>query len=58
MSIFPHGPTPPASTGIDFSAKQTISNLVVVSVNAGQVDFYNRFGTTNIAADVLGYYAP
>ncbi|MFC1434122.1 protease pro-enzyme activation domain-containing protein [Streptacidiphilus sp. N1-3] len=58
VSIYPHGPIPAATTGIDFSAKQTISNMVVVSVTAGQVDFYNRFGTTNVAADVLGYYAP
>ncbi|MFF9169730.1 MULTISPECIES: hypothetical protein [unclassified Streptomyces] len=56
VSVHPNGTPRTSASNLNFTAGQTISNLVVVPVVNGKVDFYNRYGTVDLVADVAGYY--
>jgi len=57
VTVWGDGPRPNASN-VNFSAGQTVPNLVVAPVDsAGRVSFYNgSSGTVQLIADVSGYY--
>ncbi len=59
LIAYPSGTSRPTSSNINWSAKQTVPNLVVLPVGAdGKVDLYNASsGTVHFVADVFGYYA-
>jgi hypothetical protein len=47
----------PLASDLNFTAGQTVPNLVVVKLSAnGQIDIFNAFGTTNVIVDVVGWY--
>lgn len=53
--------TPPATSSINFTTGQTISNLVTVPVGAVHqyapwIKVYNNAGTAHVVLDVVGYY--
>jgi hypothetical protein len=56
----PSGAARPEASNQNFSAGQTVPNLVTVPVGAdGKVSVFNRSaGTTHFIADVAGYYLP
>jgi hypothetical protein len=58
LTVYPVGDTRPSTSNLDFSANETIANLVVVPLdgNGTKVDIYNRNGATDVVADVFGYY--
>jgi len=57
VTVYPDGTNRPNASNLNFTAGQTISNLVVVPVGAdGHVDFYNHAGSVNLVADLAGYY--
>ena len=57
LTVYPDGGSVPTASNIDFAAGETVPNLVVVPVGAdGKVDFFNKYGTTNVIADVFGYF--
>ncbi len=57
VTVFPDGTTRPVASNLNFTAGETIPNLVVVPVGAfGTVDLYNQVGTVNLIADLAGYY--
>ena len=59
LAVFPDtgpNPVPPTSSNLNFTAGETIPNLVVVPVTNGKVDFYNFQGTTDVIADLFGYF--
>jgi hypothetical protein len=57
LTVWPTGQTRPNSSNLNFRAGQTVPNLVTVKVGAnGQVSFYNLSGSTDVLADVAGYY--
>lgn len=57
VTVWPTGQTRPTSSSLNFSAKQTVPNLVTVKVGAGgDVSFFNSAGTVDMLADVAGYY--
>ncbi|MFD9125961.1 N-acetylmuramoyl-L-alanine amidase [Kitasatospora sp. NPDC059571] len=58
VTVYPDGQPRPASSNLNFTAGQTIPNLVVVPVVNGSVRLYNRAGTVDLLADITGYYAP
>jgi hypothetical protein len=59
LTVFPGGRSLPLASNLNYVAGQTIPNMVVVPVGPGNtVTFYNRAGTVDVIADVLGYYAP
>ena len=56
---YPDGTSAPKTSNINYSADQTIANAVTVPVTDGKVDFLNSSsGTTDLLADVEGYYTP
>jgi hypothetical protein len=57
LTLFPDGAGQPATSDLNFLAGQTIPNLVVVRVGAnGKLDIFNAAGTTDVIADVVGWY--
>jgi hypothetical protein len=59
LAAYPDGQTRTANSpsNLNFSAGETIPNLVIVPVGAdGNVDFYNNMGTTHLVVDLEGYY--
>jgi hypothetical protein len=56
FTVWPRGADQPLASNVNFTAGQTIANLVVAKVGAnGQVSFYNNQGSTHAIVDVLGY---
>jgi hypothetical protein len=45
------------ASNLNFAAGQTIPNLVVVRVQNGKVSLYNNAGSTNVVADVQGWFS-
>jgi hypothetical protein len=57
VTVWPTGQARPNASNINFVAGQTVPNLVTVKVGAGgQVSVYNAVGSTDLIADVAGYY--
>ncbi|MFD8631383.1 hypothetical protein [Streptomyces sp. NPDC059533] len=56
VSVFPTGTARNGASNLNFTAAQTIPNLVVVPVVNGKVSFYNHAGSVHLLADVAGYY--
>jgi hypothetical protein len=57
VTVYPDGQARPGVSNLNFTAGETIPNLVTVPVGPdGKVDFYNAFGSVNLVADVFGYY--
>ncbi|WP_063772009.1 beta strand repeat-containing protein [Kitasatospora mediocidica] len=58
LTVYPDGKNVPTASNLNFLAGQTVPNLVTVPVGAdGKVDFYNFAGTTDVIADVFGYFS-
>jgi hypothetical protein len=56
--VYPDGLSRPTVSNLNFSAGETIPNLVVVPVVDGKIVFYNGSGgNVQIVADVEGYFA-
>ena len=59
LTVFPTGVSRPEISNLNWSAGDTVSNLVIVGVGAGgAVSFYNDAGTTDLVVDLEGYFAP
>lgn len=60
VTAYPSGTGRPNASNLNFSTGQTVPNLVTVPVGAdGKVTLFNRSGgTTQLIADVAGYYLP
>ncbi|MFJ9808284.1 peptidoglycan recognition protein [Streptomyces sp. NPDC101158] len=56
VSVYPHGTTRTSASNLNFTAGQTIPNLVIVPVVDGKVSFYNKFGAVDLLADITGYF--
>ena len=57
LTVWPADASQPTSSDLNFTAGQTVPNLVVVKLSAnGQIDIFNAFGTTNVIVDVVGWY--
>ncbi|MEV8624759.1 FlgD immunoglobulin-like domain containing protein [Streptomyces sp. NPDC051079] len=56
VSVYPYGTPRTAASNLNFTAGQTVPNLVVVPVKDGKVTFYNHAGSVDLLADVAGYY--
>lgn len=59
LTAFPDGAAQPFASSLNMLAGQTVPNLVTVGIGTGGiVDIYNNRGSTDVLADVVGYYAP
>ena len=57
LTAFPAGETQPLASNLNWSTGNTIANLVTVKVGAGgAVSFFNAGGSTDVIADVVGWY--
>ena len=58
VTIFP-GLTPqPPTSDINFTAAQSVPNLVLIKLGSdGTIEVYNRVGAANVIVDVLGWYS-
>ena len=57
VTVFPTGVSRPTTSNLNFTAGETIANLVTVGVGTGgQITFYNDTGQTHILADIVGWY--
>jgi uncharacterized protein (DUF1501 family) len=55
-TVWPAGQPMPLAASLNYAAGRTISNLVVAKVGAGgQISVFNRWGSTDIVGDILGY---
>ena len=58
VTVYADGATRPLASNLNFSAGQTVPNLVMAPVGSdGKIDIYNNSsGTSQFVADVAGYY--
>ncbi|MFG2877561.1 hypothetical protein ACGFYU_21625 [Streptomyces sp. NPDC048337] len=56
LIVHPHGVERPNVSNLNFTAGQTVSNLVVVPVVDGRVTLYNHWGDAQVIADLNGYF--
>ncbi|MFE5538214.1 hypothetical protein ACFQ78_21030 [Streptomyces sp. NPDC056519] len=58
VTVYPEGSERPTTSNVNFSAGQTVPNLVIVPVNRnGYVDLYNGgWEPVDLIADVTGYF--
>ncbi len=57
VSLYPTGSARPTVSSLNFTAGWTGANLVTVALGRdGQVDLYNNTGTTDLIADLVGFY--
>ncbi|NNN20370.1 MAG: hypothetical protein HKL80_00005, partial [Acidimicrobiales bacterium] len=59
LTIYPTGATKPNSSSINFTANESIPNLIEVALGSnGDLSIYNFMGSTDVMVDVEGYVAP
>jgi alpha-tubulin suppressor-like RCC1 family protein len=59
VTAFPTGGAVPNASNLNLPAADTRANLVTVAVGADRkVSLYNNAGTTNLIADLTGFYTP
>ena len=57
LTVYPDGTPLPTSSNLNWTAGQTIPNLVTLPVVDGKIDFHNvSTAGTDVIADVFGYY--
>jgi uncharacterized protein YvpB len=59
LTVYPTGSPLPPTSNLNWIARQTVPNLVVVPVGAGgKITLYNGFGSSDAVIDVEGWYGP
>jgi hypothetical protein len=57
LTVYPDAASRPLASNLNFGPGQTVPNLVVVKLSAdGWVDFYNDSGSTQVVADLAGWF--
>ena len=57
LTVWPDGAAQPLASNLNFSAGETIANLVQVELGTnGALDIYNSNGTADVLVDVEGYF--
>ncbi|MFJ6349458.1 hypothetical protein ACIQKB_08275 [Streptomyces sp. NPDC092046] len=57
VTVYPDGQAVPTASNINYSAGETLPNLVVVPVVNGSVVLRNSAGAVDLLADVTGYFS-
>ena len=57
LSVWPAGGAVPNTSNLNFLPNQTVPNLVVVGLNAGQIAIRNAFGSAHVIVDVMGWFS-
>jgi streptogramin lyase len=59
LAVYPGGSSLPLASNLNWVAGQTVPNLAEVPIGTGgAVTFYNSAGSTDVVADLEGYFAP
>jgi len=59
ITAWPSGTARPLASNLNFAPGQTVANLVIVKVGGnGKVAIYNSAGSSDIIADVVGWFSP
>jgi hypothetical protein len=59
LTVYPTGGSVPFASNLNWVAGYTVPNLVTVQPGTGgSVTFFNKFGNTDVIADIAGYFAP
>ena len=59
LTVYPAGGSRPLASNLNFSAGQTVPNLVEVPIGAGgQVELFNYSGTADVIVDLEGWVGP
>ncbi|MGB8861235.1 MAG: hypothetical protein WCC60_18400 [Ilumatobacteraceae bacterium] len=57
LTVFPTGAARPTASNVNFSARQTIPNMVISQIGTGgQLSFFLFAGASDVLVDVLGYF--
>jgi len=57
LTAWPDGELRPLASDLNFTAGQTVPNMVVVKVGVdGLINLYNAAGSTDVVIDVMGWY--
>ncbi len=57
ITVWPTGASMPTASNLNFAAGQTVPNLVISKLGSGgKVSMFNSSGSTDLIADVLGYF--
>jgi hypothetical protein len=57
LTVFQTGAAAPLASNLNFTAGETVPNRVIVGVGtSGQVSIFNALGSTDVIADVGGYF--
>jgi hypothetical protein len=57
LTVWPAGNARPTASNLDFTAGQSVPNLVVAKVGSGgRVSVFNYSGATDVVADVMGWF--
>ncbi|HEX2118081.1 MAG TPA: peptidoglycan recognition protein [Acidimicrobiales bacterium] len=58
LTVWPAGTARPTASNLNFSAGPASTNMVIARVGAdGKVSIYNNLGSTDVIADVAGWFA-
>ena len=57
LTLFPAGTARPVASNLNFVAGETVPNLVIVRVQSGRVSIFNHVGSTDVVADVQGWFS-
>src|SRR5229473_177040 len=59
LTVYPTGGSVPFASNLNWVAGYVVPNLVTVQPGTGgSVTFFNKFGNTDVIADISGYFAP
>ncbi len=57
VSVFPSGDPAPTVSNLNYVPGEIVPNLVMVKIGAGKkVSFFNYAGSTDLVADVVGWF--
>ena len=56
LTVYPSGTPRPLASNLNWQEGQTKALLVIVRVNNGKVTMYNNLGSTNVIADLQGWF--
>lgn len=57
LTVWPKGQVRPNASNLNFTAGQTVPNMVIVPIGAdGQISIINESGSTDVLVDVLGWF--
>ncbi|MEJ6739955.1 MAG: S8 family serine peptidase, partial [Actinomycetota bacterium] len=57
LTVYPSGAAQPTASNLNFTAGQTIANMVIAKVgNDGKIAIFNNAGSTQVLVDVVGWF--